>query len=60
MCLAKWQEAERAFLMVNNSACAKDIFYTQWLARCYTKTKKPEEAWNLYLGAASTGTPRSS
>jgi intraflagellar transport protein 56 len=39
--------------MVKNPAYVKEKFYTQWLARCYIKNKRPEAAWNLYVDAPS-------
>jgi intraflagellar transport protein 56 len=52
--LSRWQEAERALLMVKNPAYTKEIFYSSWLCRCFIKNKKPEAAWNLYVDATST------
>lgn len=44
-------QAEIAFLSVRNEAYKKESGYLTWLARCYIRNKKAQEAWKLYLRA---------
>jgi intraflagellar transport protein 56 len=51
--LAKWEEAERHLLRVQNQQYKKEIYYSTWLCRCYIKNQRPGSAWNLYVDAAT-------
>lgn len=51
--LSRWGEAEKFFLKVKNADYIKNISYTSWLARCYIRNKKTEDAWQLYQDAST-------
>lgn len=46
--LERWAEAERYFLLIQNTYYTTEIFYQSWLCRCYIKNKKPDSAWTIY------------
>ena len=45
--IGRYDEAEKYFLQVQNPYYTKEIYYLQWLVKCYVHNKKPEEAWKI-------------
>jgi intraflagellar transport protein 56 len=45
---SQWVEAEKQLLLVKSKPYKREIFYKQWLCRCYMRNKRYEKGWNLY------------
>ncbi|KAH0791210.1 TPR Domain containing protein [Histomonas meleagridis] len=52
--LSKYSEAEKYFLSVKSPQYTKEIYYIQWLCKCFIKNNKADDAWKLYLDATTT------
>jgi intraflagellar transport protein 56 len=47
--LARWKDAEEAFLLIQSDRIKGEYTYLAWLARCYIMNRKSRLAWELYL-----------
>jgi intraflagellar transport protein 56 len=46
---SEWVEGEKALLKVESAAYKKEVFYKEWLCRCYMRNKRFEKGWQMYM-----------